>query len=308
MWRNLSDETRKRVETAGPCETNKLDNLKPDSDHHELFVEYFADNCDDEEARRKWECYWWLSTKDLRSFNPNPPKPGEYQRFMNIRGGRESKTEVLEKFESSFGPQGATPIAWPSEISGWFPTRDQLEAEQQTLYEAWNPDPNDPYREDDEDDPKWQAWSKAWDKLSEWEDKNPVPMELALKLCRDDVQGWYTAFYDEIARMNQVEMPVRDLDTDYIDSLNEANLKDLTVGQEVKVMAYGTYVLIGQFPPGYEKAVMSYDKAWYGTLTMKEKGGAFSPGKVSVNGCEGQDQEWFKKAFRRVSKKAITFE
>ena len=36
--------------------------------------------------------------------------------------------------------------------------------------------------------------------------------------------------------------------------------------------------------------------------------GAFSAGKVSVNGCHGQDQDWFKKAFRRVSKKAINFE
>jgi hypothetical protein len=53
---------------------------------------------------------------------------------------------------------------------------------------------------------------------------------------------------------------------------------------------------------------LSYDRAWYGTLTMTEKGGSFSPRKVSVNRCQGKDQEWFKMAFPRVSKKAIKFE
>jgi hypothetical protein len=53
---------------------------------------------------------------------------------------------------------------------------------------------------------------------------------------------------------------------------------------------------------------MSSGEAWYGTLKITEKGGAFRSGQVSVNGCQGHDQDWFKKAFRRVSKKAITLE
>jgi hypothetical protein len=305
MWQNLSDETRKRIETAGPCGTAKIDNLKLGSAHHDLFVEYFADNCDDGEARRKWECYWWLSSKDLSSFDPNPPKPGDYRRYRNPRES-EGPTALLGNFESLYGPRGATPISWPSEISGWFTARDQLEAEQDRLYKVWSP--NDPFADDDEEDPKWQEWSTAFDKLSEWKDRNPVPMEPALKVCQDDVQNWFTAFCDEVGRTNKEEMRLQDLDESYIDSLNKVNLDGLPPGKEVKVLAYGTYVLIGQFPPGYERAVMAYDKAWYGTLTITEKGGAFSAGKVSVNGCEGKDQDWFKKAFRRVSKKAITFE
>ena len=76
----------------------------------------------------------------------------------------------------------------------------------------------------------------------------------------------------------------------------------------MKVIGYRACVLIGQFPPGYENSVMSSEGAWYGTLKITEKGGAFGAGKVSIDGCQGQDRDWFKKAFRRVSKKAIAFE
>jgi hypothetical protein len=55
-------------------------------------------------------------------------------------------------------------------------------------------------------------------------------------------------------------------------------------------------------------AVASYDKSWWGTVTMTAKGSRFNPGTVTVTGCEGDDQRWFKEAFRRVSKKAIKYE
>jgi hypothetical protein len=293
MWKNLSDKTRKRIEAAGLCYEQDFRNLKPGSDHAELFVEYFEDNHDSEEARRKWDCYWWLSTKDLSTLD------------SSYLTNTESKGGMLEKFESSWGPKGVTPVAWPSEISGWFAERDQLVGEAETRRQAWN---TDPYAEDDEDNPAWQWYKDGKDVRDAFLRNNPAPMFDAQLFCWHEVKAWFTAYVDEIARILQTAMPVQDLDTDYIDSLNEVNLKDLTEGQEVKVLGYGTFVLIGEFPPGYQSAVMSYDKAWYGTLTMKEKGGAFSPGKVSVNGCEGKDQEWFKMAFRRVSKKAIKFE
>jgi hypothetical protein len=47
-------------------------------------------------------------------------------------------------------------------------------------------------------------------------------MEPALRFCRDDVQGWYAAFYDEIRNMNQKAMPHEDLDAHYVDSLNRS--------------------------------------------------------------------------------------
>jgi hypothetical protein len=202
MWQNLSDDTRKRIEAAGPCDLHSFRDLKPGSDCLELFVQYFTDNCDDEEARRKWGCYWWLSSKDLSSFVPNLPTPGH--RRYRFRRESESKAELLGNFKSMYCPRGATPIAWPSEISGWFTTWDQLEDEEQTRRHAWN---RDHFSDDEEEKAVWQAWAKAFDKLKEWEDDNPVPMEPALRFCRDDVQGWYAAFYDEIRNMHQKAVP-----------------------------------------------------------------------------------------------------
>ena len=52
MRQKLSDESRKRMEAAGPCDASEFRDLKPASVHEELFFEYFADSCDNEEARR----------------------------------------------------------------------------------------------------------------------------------------------------------------------------------------------------------------------------------------------------------------
>ena len=202
MWQNLSDETRKRIEAAGPCDLDSVRDLEPGSAHQELFVQYFTDNCDDEESSRKWDCYWWLSSKDLSSFDAHPAQPGS--RRYRSRRELESKTALLANFKLMYCPRGATPIAWPSEISGWFMTRDQLEDEEQTRRQAWN---RDHFADDDEEKAVWQAWAQAFDKLKEWEENNPVPMEPALRFCRDDVECWYAAFYDEIRIMNQRAMP-----------------------------------------------------------------------------------------------------
>src|SRR5215471_12508678 len=54
MWQNLSDETRRRIAAAGPCALDSVRDLEPGSAHQELFVQYFTDNCDDEESSRRW--------------------------------------------------------------------------------------------------------------------------------------------------------------------------------------------------------------------------------------------------------------
>jgi hypothetical protein len=302
MWKDLSEETRKRIEAAGSLPTS-LATLDLNSPHHELFVQYFSDNCDDEEDRRKWECYWWMRSKDLASFTSVTDGSGR----VRYRPRSEVMSETARQFQTAYAPLGATPIAWPAAIADWYTTRDQLDDEVEAAAEAVDATGLEPEDDKYQKSPEWQAWSTAVDKSRDWSVSNPMPVDAARKYCDDTVNGWFKAFGDEISRMQGQEMTYADLDEDYIASLNEQNLKDLAEGQEVKCLGYGTYVLIGQFPPGYERAVMSYDKAWYGTLTMKQKGGAFSPGKVTMTGCDGQDQEWFKTAFRRVSKKAITF-
>jgi hypothetical protein len=227
MRQKLSRETRRRIAAAGPCEATEVGDLKPGSDQQELFAEYFADSCDDEEARHKWDCYWWLSSNDLSTFVSNPG-----DRRYRYGGESERKAELLGKFESLYGPRGATPIAWPSEISGWFTIRHRLEDEEKARRQAWNPDR---HADDEEEVHAWKAWAKAFDQLKEWEGNNPVPMEPALRFCRDGVQTWYMAFYDDFRNMNQEAVPLQALDPDCIDSLNEVHLKDLAEGQRVKV-------------------------------------------------------------------------
>jgi hypothetical protein len=102
-----------------------------------------------------------------------------------------------------YGPQGATPIAWPTEISGWFTTRDQLKHEEQTRRQAWK---RDWFADDEEEKAVWQAWAQAFDKMKEWEKNNPVPMEPALRFCRDAIPGWCAAFHDEGRNIN-MEVP-----------------------------------------------------------------------------------------------------
>lgn len=307
MWSNLTDETRKKIEAIGEGRVGSLSSLNPGTPYHDLFVQYYMDNVTEAQDQRVWECYWWMrSQSDSGYIYTGGASPDTLNGGRVMASGSRGASETLKKFEDSFGPHGITPIDWPSEIVDWFRTREQLELEADEARDAW-----DPSKEEDEYEPKspeYAAWSDAVDRSREWSVGNPPPMEAVRKHCKGVVEGHFKAFDDEVSRMQGAAMTRFELDEDYIASLNEVNLKDLAEGAEVKCLGYGTYVLIGQFPPGYEKAVMSYDKAWYGTLTMKQKGGAFSPGKVTVTGCQGQDQEWFKTAFRRVSKKAISFE
>ena len=283
MWTNLTDDQRQRIEAAGPAPSNPED--VEGTPHRDLFFEYFRDNCDDGNDRLQWECYWWLKEQGTA-----------------ILVSRDRTIEA--KFEQIYGAAGGTPIQWPSEILSWYQTRDQMEETTEAAWkEKWDDDP---------DARKGEAY-EAWEELNrqriQWLSDHPYPFQDMRSHCRHTVNNWYKAYFDEIARMHEIAMPFIELDLDFIDSLNQKNLDEMAAGARTSCIGYGHYVLIGEFPPGYIKAVTSYDHSWAGGLTLKQKGGAFGPGKVVVVGCDvAEDQKWFKDAFRRVSKKAITFE
>lgn len=284
MWRNLSEAQRKRIEEAGTA-PDSMSGLESSSTHHDLFVEYFLDNCDDENDRRQWECYWWLKDKNLSS--------SSY--------GRDPELET--KFEATYGPAGGSPIDWPQEIISWYSTSKEMETSAQA---AWKPDWDE--LEGSPSDPDYENYQALNRQRIQWLNDHPYPFREAYLHCEKAVRNWYKAYFDEIARMHEVAMPYADLDLDYIDRLNKQNLDGMAEGSRTSCIGYGHYVLIGEFPPGYLKAVTSYDKSWAGGITMKARGGAFGPGKVEVVGCDNaDDQKWFKEAFRRVSKKTIAF-
>jgi hypothetical protein len=283
MWTNLTDDQRQRIKDAGTAPNNPED--VENTPHRDLFYEYFRDNCDDANDRLQWECYWWLKDQG-----------------PSLYGSR--NREVESKFEQMYSAVGATPIQWPPEIVSWYETREQLRATAEGAWlEKWDDDPDTRKGEAYE---KWQDLNRQF---LEWLSGHQYPFQEAYNHCRRTVSNWYKAYFDEIARMHEIAMPHADLDLDFIDSLNKKHLDELETGSRATCIGYGHYVLIGDFPPGYIKSVTSYDQHWAGALTMKQKGGAFGPGKVVVTGCDvPADQKWFKEAFRRASKKAITFD
>lgn len=293
MWQNLRDETRKRIAEAGiPAHTALYNVWDDDPAHAELFTEYFYDNCADDSDRNLFDCYRWLMTKNLRS--------------SYASSGAETKRDLIAKFEEAYGPGGAVRIEWPGEITSWFATRDQLSGSADSLWKAeWDELSGD--AEELAGDEEYKRWEQAHDAWTDWWRNNEFPLESIYDHCRERIGNWYKAYYDEVARMLDGAMPVVELDRDYIDSINKVHLDGLGEGDGLACIGFGYYVLMGEFSPGYLKAVDSYDHHWEGTLTMKKRGGAFSPGKVEVTGCYGDDQKWFKEAFRRVSKKEILF-
>lgn len=288
MWQNLSDDVRKAIEAAGPAPgVTLVTDLENYPEHYELFFQYFNDNCSDADALNVWSCFWWLTNKDL-SLRPY--------------GRRGNRAVEVDQFWEAFGPDGASPIAWPAEVTDWFAQSEQWDA---AVAGAWRPAWDD---EEDPSGPEWDAYSELADQRAEWSAENPVPLRAAFEHSHRTVREWYRAFADEVARMAGLAMTYADLDLDYIDSLNTYNLDQLPAGEGVTCLGHGPYVLIGEFPPGYVNAVASYDQSWWGTVTMTAKGSRFNPGTVTITGCDGDNQRWFKEAFRRVSKKAVKYE
>jgi len=287
MWANLSDDIRKAIDAAGET-PQSMQGLDDAPEHRDLFFQYFADNCSDADTQNLWDSYWWLAYRDLN--------PASY------RSDRERRSVDLDLFWQGFGPDGASPIAWPEEIGGWFA---QNEAWNQALEAAWQPAWD---AEDDPSGPEWDAYEALIAERRAWVGENPVPLRAAFDYAGRVIGGWYKAYFDEVARIRGLAMTYADLDLDYIDSLNKYNLDALAAGDGVTCVGYGPYVLIGEFPPGYMNAVASYDQSWWGTVTMTARGKGLDPGKVTVTGCDTANQAYFKEAFRRVSKKAVKYE
>lgn len=293
MWANLTDDVRKAIAAAGPPpSTRYLRDLDDNPEHRDLFFQYFADNCSDPEALNLWSCFWWLNYKDLHQSGYH----GDYYAH------RMRRTVDVTQFWEAFGPEGASPVTWPAEVTEWFATTAAFDDATEGAWQpAWD-------AEDDPSGPEWDEYVALRDQESAWLADNPVPLPAAYYHANSMLSGWYTAYADEVSRMGGLAMTYVDLDLDYIASLNEHSLDALAEGDGVPCVGYGPYVLIGEFPPGYVNAVASYDKSWWGTVTMTARGSRFSTGSVTVTGCDGDDQRYFKDAFRKVSKKSIKFE
>ena len=288
MWQNLSDDVRKAIEAAGPVPSvSILLNLEHEPEHFELFSQYFTDNCGDEQTQNLWQCYWWLAYKDL-----------DHAPYSRARG----RSIDVDQFWESFGPAGDSPVSWPAEVADWFAQSDQWDA---AIDAAWRPEWDDI---DDPSGPEWDAYEALTVQRAEWAAENPVPLRAAFRYAEGVLREWYRAYSDEVSRMAGLAMTYSDLDLDYIDSVNTYNLDQLPAGEGLACVGYGPYVLIGEFAPGYMNAVASYEQAWWGTVTMTAKGSRFNPGAVTITGCDGDNQRWFKDVFRRVSKKAVKYE
>jgi hypothetical protein len=98
-----------------------------------------------------------------------------------------------------------------------------------------------------------------------------------------------------------------DIDTARVATVNEAAMKALAVGQSIGFLQFGEHVLIGQNNHNqlYFPLLQNQANSCQGTLTMLEKGGAFGPGAIRVDGSNDTDS--FKAAIRDISKKKITF-
>jgi hypothetical protein len=108
----------------------------------------------------------------------------------------------------------------------------------------------------------------------------------------------------------QVKLTREMIQDEIVDGINEVALKDLQKGISLNfwqiedlVVLHAPY-LNDESQPYLSWARANSDHA--GTITMKEKGGAFGAGSISVRGAT--DQATFKAAIARISKKKVVFE
>jgi hypothetical protein len=97
----------------------------------------------------------------------------------------------------------------------------------------------------------------------------------------------------------------RDFDQSVIDGVNEHNLKQMQdPGSVISFFQARELVLIGDgFPMEYVRYAANAGSG--GTITIVSRGGIGSTGEILVEGASDQDR--FKEAIRRFSKKKITF-
>jgi hypothetical protein len=107
-------------------------------------------------------------------------------------------------------------------------------------------------------------------------------------------------------------MTLDDIDSAKVAEINQRVMKALKEpdstheGESIDFVQAGEHVLLGdKHDPRYYKLLSQQTNHCQGKLTMAEKGGAFSTGKIEVVGSNDEDQ--FKSAIRDFSKKKITF-
>ena len=120
---------------------------------------------------------------------------------------------------------------------------------------------------------------------------------------------YHAPFVEDVESIAGVSDPERqsigytDFDYDYIDSVNQVNLKDAEEGDQLPFMQRGEVLLIG---PGFPDTYVQYaQQGSQGTITMVSRGSFGSTGEIEVSGAE--DEATFKEGVRRFSKKEITF-
>ena len=123
------------------------------------------------------------------------------------------------------------------------------------------------------------------------------------------IEPHYPVFVEDVASVATVSEPQEvvqtpSIDWDYIDQLNEINLKNAAAGVQLDFVQRGEVVLIGSGWPDYYTNWAQGGGQW-GNITVQSRGGFASTGEIEVTGA--QDQAAFKETLRRFSKKKVTF-
>ena len=128
-------------------------------------------------------------------------------------------------------------------------------------------------------------------------------------LAEDDQDGEEEADEIEISAPQLKELSIDDVEQAVVDQWNERTLKDLKQNAKADFIQIDDLVIMvhpeGKDAQPYVKWARKQPGRAEGTVTMVEKGGAFSAGSVRAEGTG--DQGSFEAAVKRVSKKKVTF-
>ena len=115
----------------------------------------------------------------------------------------------------------------------------------------------------------------------------------------------------EVGRPQKVEMSRDRVDMAVVDATNEQSLKDLDEGYSTNFWQLGDLVIIAWRGPTDDQPYVPWIRSQVeraGTITMKKKGGAFSPGTLTVSNQGVSDRRLFEAALAKVTKKKIEYE
>lgn len=114
----------------------------------------------------------------------------------------------------------------------------------------------------------------------------------------------------EIGSPQKVEMSRDRVDMAVVDAMNEQSLKDLDEGFSTGFWQLGDLVIIAWTGPTDDQPYVPWIRSQVecsGIITMKKKGGAFSPGTLTVTNQGLSDRRLFEAALARVTKKKIEY-